>query len=312
MELFRSLQEFPDRLKGGALSIGNFDGVHSGHAKLIGKLKDFAEKSNGPAIVFTFDPHPVRLLRPNEAPPPLTWTYRKAELLSRIGVDAMIAYPTDQALLELEYAEFFQKIVIDKVAATAMVEGPNFYFGKGRAGDTEKLRQLCEQNTIELDIVQPEESGSQLISSSRIRHLIKEGEIDKARSFLTEPYRIRGMVTHGASRGKQIGFPTANLDAIDTLIPAPGVYAGRAFVSDQSHWAAIHIGPNPTFQEYTAKVEVHILDFESTIYGQVLEVDFVSRLRGIHEFDSLEKLVQQVNLDVAETRKVASEFETSK
>ncbi len=256
------------------------------------------------AVVFTFAPHPVRILKPEFAPAPLTWIDRKAELLAELGVEAVIAYPTDRALLSLNYRDFFEKIVVEKVRACAMVEGPNFYFGKGREGNPENLGELCEQHNVELKILDPAIEGLDFISSSRIRNAIREGDVSQARSLLTRPYRIRGMVTHGAGRGRTIGFPTANIDAIDTLIPAPGVYAGIASVGQKSRWAAIHIGPNPTFGDKLPKVEAHLLDFEGSIYGEAIEVDFVDRLRDICQFDSPQELQSQLETDIATTRKI--------
>ncbi len=308
MKLIRKLENFPQNLRGGAITIGNFDGVHRGHAIIIDQLKKFASQLEGAAVVFTFDPHPVRILRPEMTPPPLTWINRKADLLAELGVDAVVAYPTDRALLNLSYLEFFQQIVVQALGARAMVEGPNFYFGRNREGDTEKLRQLCQLHEIDLEIVTPITAGDEFVSSSRIRNLIKQGDVDRAQKMLTRPYRIRGMVTHGAARGAKIGFPTANLDAIDTLVPALGVYAGRAYVDGRSHWAAIHIGPNPTFGEDHRKVEAHLLNFERSIYGQPIEVDFVSRLRDIRQFDSAQSLARQLELDIESTRQVARKF----
>ena len=141
-----------------------------------------------------------------------------------------------------------------------------------------------------------------------VSDLIRSGNVDEARQLLTRPYRIRGMVTHGAARGAKIGFPTANLDAIDTLIPAIGVYAGRTYVDSRSHWSAIHIGPNPTFGEEHTKVESHLLDFEGSIYGEAIEVDFIGRLRDIRQFESAQQLTDQLKLDVDATRSLAREF----
>lgn len=305
MKLIRKLSDFPASLKGGALTIGNFDGVHRGHGVLINELKQSAAALNGVAIVFTFDPHPVRLLRPEQTPPPLTWTNRKADLLAELGVDAVVAYPTNQEMLQLSYTDFFDRIIVERIGAKAMVEGPNFYFGRDREGNVERLRQLCRDRDINLKIVDPILESDSYISSSRIRDLIRDGYVDKARQLLTRPYRIRGMVTHGAARGSKIGFPTANLDAIDTLVPAAGVYAGRTYVHGRSHWSAIHIGPNPTFGDDRLKVESHLLEFEGSIYGEAIEVDFVRRLRDIRQFDSAEDLVRQLELDISATRDVA-------
>lgn len=308
MQLFRKIADFPPALRGGALTIGNFDGVHLGHQVLINQLKNYAAELGSAAIVFTFDPHPVRILRPDQTPPPLTWTNRKADLLAELGVDVVVAYPTDRELLNLTYQEFFQQIVVDQLGAKAMVEGPNFYFGKGREGNIDTLSVLCDENKVQLKIVKPLLTDDSYVSSSRIRELIREGKVAAATEMLTHPYRIRGMVTHGAARGSKIGYPTANLDAIDTLVPSKGVYAGRTYVDGRSHWSAINIGPNPTFGEQVVKVESHLLDFESSLYGQVIEVDFIRRLRDIRQFESAEELTQQLSHDVAETRNIARQM----
>lgn len=307
MHLLRSIDDIPSDLRGGALSIGNFDGVHRGHAKLVERLLAKASELNGPAIVFTFDPHPVRLLRPESAPPPLTWTDRKAQLLVDLGVTAIIAYPTDEALLALAPEEFFSRIVREKLVARAMVEGPNFYFGHNRAGTIETLGQLCQSANISLEIVPPVTVAGQIVSSSRVRAAVQAGDVDLARQLLTRPYRVRGMVTHGAGRGAKLGFPTANLGAIDTLLPEQGVYAARA-ISAAGQWpAAINIGPNPTFGEQALKIEAHLIGFDGSLYGQPLELEFLSRLRSIRPFESIEALKNQLNHDIAATLKVEAE-----
>jgi riboflavin kinase / FMN adenylyltransferase len=250
----------------------------------------------------------VRLLRPAEAPPPLTWTDRKAELLAALGVDATIAYPTDEALLNLEAAEFFDRIVRGALDARAMVEGPNFYFGHGRSGTIDVLRRLTSAAGIALAIVEPVVIDGVVVSSSRVRQLLGEGRVDEARHLLTRPYRLRGMVTHGAGRGARIGFPTANLAAVDTLLPGVGVYAGRAWKDGERFAAAINLGPNPTFGEQALKLEVHLIDFAGPLYGQPLEVDFLSRLRDIHPFENVDALRAQLQRDVAAARRVADEY----
>ena len=311
MKLFRKLDDFPQSLRGGALTIGNFDGVHRGHSTIISELKMHANELNAAVTVFTFDPHPVRLLRPEQTPPPLTWTRRKADLLAAQGVDVVIAYPTDLELLKLGPREFFEQIIVQQLGAQAMVEGPNFFFGKDRSGNVDTLAELCEEKEIKLSVVTPLQNEGDYISSSRIRRLISEGDVKTAREFLTEPYRIRGMVTHGSARGGAIGFPTANLDAIDTLVPGNGVYAGRALIESRWHWAAMNIGPNPTFGELLPKVEVHVLEFDGNLYGKPLEVDFIEKLRDIRQFGSAEELVKQIDVDMDQTRRIAREFSAS-
>jgi riboflavin kinase/FMN adenylyltransferase len=304
MKLIRDFDALSDAVRGGAIAIGNFDGVHLGHARIVAQLLARAKQLGGPAVVFTFDPHPVLLLRPDKAPPPLTWTDRKAELLAKLGVDTTIAYPTDEALLKLTPQEFFNKIVIDRLQAKAMVEGPNFYFGRNRAGTIEVLRTLCFNDGISLDVVEPLVVDDQQVSSSRVRQLISAGDIGSANRLLTEPYRIRGMVRHGAARGAKIGFPTANVDAIDTLLPSPGVYAGRTTVGGTVWPVAVNIGPNPTFGENALKVEVHIIGFQGMLYGEPLEVDFTARLRDIVRFNSVEELKAQLAADVESARQL--------
>ncbi len=310
VKLLRQLADLPREFQGGAVTIGNFDGVHLGHARIVDRAIERARDLDGPAVVFTFDPHPVRILRPIEAPPPLTWTDRKAALLARLGVDAVVAYPTDEALLQLTPREFFDEIIRAGLGARAIVEGPNFFFGRGRTGTIEVLGQLAAEAGIALDVVEPLKIGGEYVSSSRIRRLIAAGHVDAARELLTEPYRIRGMVVHGAGRGLKLGFGTANVDAIDTLLPALGVYAGRGFVNNRRLPAAINIGPSPTFGEISPKVEVHLVGWDgSPLYGQPLEVDFLAPLRGIERFDGPAALVEQLAKDAAAARTIFQNYE---
>lgn len=304
MPIIRDLSELPESAQGGAVAIGNFDGVHRGHLRIVERLLERAQAVSGPAIVFTFDPHPVRILRPDECPPPLTWTQRKAQLLSQHGVDKIVAYPTDESLLQLSAQEFFDKIVRGALAAQAMVEGANFFFGHNREGNVEVLGQLTEAAGISLDVVEPFKLDAEIVSSSLVRRLITAGEVARAAQMLSAPYRIRGMVTHGVGRGARLGFPTANLEAVDTLLPEMGVYAGRAWLGADCYPAAIHLGPNPTFGEGHPKVEVHLIDHDETIYGQPLEVEFLERLRDVVAFDNETQLVEQLQQDVASSRKI--------
>ena len=309
MQIDRHLADLPDAALRGAVAIGNFDGVHRGHAQLVKQLVARAKECGGPAIVFTFDPHPVRLLRPEQCPPPLTWTQRKAQLLAELGVDRLIAYPTDEALLRLSAQEFFDLIVKEKLNARAIVEGPNFYFGHNREGNIELLGEFASEAGMTLDIVTPSEQSGTMISSSRIRQILgEEGDAQLAAEMLTAPYRLRGIVTHGAGRGAKIGFPTANLEGIDTLLPAHGVYAGIGHVNGQSWPAAINIGPNPTFGETATKVETHLIDCEETLYGRPMEVDFLRRLRDVRPFASKEELIEQIERDVSEARQAVAQY----
>ena len=304
MKLIRDLAALPAELRSGAVAIGNFDGVHRGHARIVERLVSHAQAVGGPAIVLTFDPHPVRILRPNAAPPPLTWTDRKAQLLAELGVDSTVVLATDEALLALTATQFFDQIVRNRLDARALVEGPNFYFGRGREGTIEVLRNMTDAAGIELEVVEPVVLDGELVSSSRVRSLIAAGDVDRARAMLTHPYRIRGMVAHGAGRGSKIGFPTANVEAIDTLLPAAGVYAGIGTRGETTWPAAINIGPNPTFGEHALKVEAHLIGCHEPLYGQPLEVDFLSRIREVQTFPGVEALKQQLKQDVAAAERV--------
>lgn len=306
MHIIRQLKDFPAEARGGAVAIGNFDGVHLGHVAIVRRLLERAKSVRGPAIVFTFDPHPVRLLRPEQCPPPLTWTERKAQLLKASGVDWIVAYPTDEALLNLSAQDFFEKIVRGTLAAKSLVEGSNFYFGHNREGTIGRLQELTSAAGISLDVVPPVEVDGALVSSSRVRQLIAAGDLAAANRLLSQPYRIRGIVTHGAGRGAKIGFPTANLAGIDTLLPAVGVYAGRAWVAGERWPAAINLGTSPTFGDESVRVEVHLIGQNESLYGQPMEVDFLARLRDIRPFPSPGALVEQLHADVAEAKRIAA------
>jgi riboflavin kinase/FMN adenylyltransferase len=308
VNLIRDLDRLPDGFRGGAISIGNFDGVHVGHARIIERLVAMARRIGGPAVVFTFDPHPARILRPEAAPVPLCWAERNAELLGALGVAAVVAYPTNRAFLQIEAQQFFEQIVRGQLAAHGMVEGPNFFFGHNRAGTIEVLRDYCARAAVELETVEPVLLGGQPISSSRIRALIVQGLVDEARELLSRPHRIRGLVVRGRGRGRQIGFPTANLEQIDTLLPGEGIYAGLGWVGKAQYAAAISIGSNPTFGEGGLKVEVFLLDFAGDLYDQTIQVDFLSRLRNIKRFGSAEELVVQMLRDVEQTRSLVLGF----
>ncbi len=308
MHIIRHLADIPAAARDGAVAIGNFDGVHLGHRAIVTRLMQQAAAVGGPAIVFTFDPHPVRILRPDQSPPPLTWTERKAELLSGLGVDWIVAYPTDEVFLQLSAEGFFRHIVREQLAARALVEGPNFYFGHNREGTIERLRQLTTAAEISLDVVPPVVVDGAIVSSSRVRDLLRQGKVQPAGELLAAPYRIRGMVTHGAGRGAKIGFPTANLEAIDTLIPAEGVYAGVAWLGGSRWPAAINLGPSPTFREAAVRVEAHLIGVDAALYGEVLEIDFLTRLRDIRPFDSPNSLIEQLHQDVQATTQIVAQL----
>ncbi len=304
VKLVRNLDGLPASLEHGAVTIGNFDGVHRGHAVLLERLVARAREVDGPAIVFTFDPHPAQLLYPEAVPPSLTWTERKAELLGELGADAVVAFATDRAVLSMSPGEFFTRIIRGHLKARAMVEGPNFFFGRDRSGSIEDLDRMCHEAGMVLDVVQPLQIAGRYVSSSWIRELIQEGDVRRADELLTRPYRVRGRIIRGAGRGALIGFPTANMDPVGMVLPPLGVYAGRAIVHRQYYAAAVNIGPNPTFGEQRVKFEVHLIDCDQSLYGSLLELDFLDRLRDIRSFDNLAALQQQLAVDVGAVRQI--------
>ncbi len=286
-------------VRGGVITIGNFDGVHLGHAALLKEVRQTADRVGGPAVAIVLDPHPAAILRPELAPTRLTWIERRAELMAVHGIDALVVCPTTREFLKMTAESFFQSLVVEQLQSRAMVEGPNFYFGRNRGGDIAMLGRLCGAGGIELRIIDPSEVQGEMVSSTRVRQLLEKGQVEQAAGLLGVPYRIRGVVVGGVQRGREIGFPTANLEGIDVLIPGPGVYGGNVTVGGQQHVAAIHIGPNPTFDcDGSLKVEIHLLDYDGDLYGQTLLVDVVIRVRDIARFDSAQSLVGQLNKDL--------------
>lgn len=307
MKLLRNLTDFSPAFRGGAVAIGNFDGVHLGHARLLGRLRAMAQQVGGPAVVLTFDPPPVRILRPEAAPEPLIWVERKTEILAELGVDATVVYPTSKTFLELDARQFFDHVVRDRLAARAVVEGPNFFFGHNRSGNVEVLRLFCAEAHMPFEVTEPVEVGGRIVSSSGIRSLVAAGRLANARQMLGRPYRIRGTVARGAGRGRQIGYPTANVARIDTLLPGEGVYAALARADQSWYPAAVSLGPNSTFGEGELKVEAYLVGFQGMIYDQPIEVDFLTRLREIKRFASVDALVAQMAHDVARTVELAAQ-----
>src|SRR5438034_2254121 len=247
----------PANCRGGVVSFGNFDGVHQGHGALFRELIRCARALQVPAVAVTFDPHPLQLLRPEQFQPVLTTVADRADLIQSLGVDHVLILQTTPELLQLTAEEFFEQVVRSRLQARVLVEGVNFGFGRQRQGNIETLRHLCNRSALELVVVPPFTTAEgTVVSSSRVRTALVQGDVRKAADLLDRPYRLRGMVGHGQKRGRTIGFPTANLEKIETLIPGDGVYAVRAWHRDTCWPGAANIGPNPTFAETTRKIEV--------------------------------------------------------
>jgi riboflavin kinase / FMN adenylyltransferase len=305
MIVLRGLAEAP-KCRNGVVAIGNFDGVHRGHKDIFALLKARAAAKAAPSVVMTFDPHPISVLRPGQTPPPLTTIEHKIALIGACGVDFLIVYPTDRELLSLSPRQFFDTIIVERLAAIGLVEGPNFFFGHDRAGSIETLAGFCAGVGIELQVAPPVLVGQRLVSSSEIRRLLQAGSVREAAQLLGYRYRVDGIVGTGAKRGRTIGFPTANVEQVRTLLPADGVYAGRVRAGENWHAAAINLGSNPTFAEVQRKLEAHLIDFSGDLYDQPLAVEFIDRLRETRPFASPQALSAQLQQDVERARQAQS------
>ena len=290
----------------GVMAIGNFDGVHRGHQRIISTAVQHAQAKKVPAVVMTFDPHPLELLRPDVAPPRLSTPQSKLQHIENLGVDCTILFPTNKEFLQLSPQEFFAQIVQSEVEATGIVEGPNFCFGKNRAGDVLLLQEYCTAANLTLEIVDSVELENLTVSSSEVRSQLTAGNVRLASELLGHRYAIAGRVVKGAGRGRELGFPTANIVDVETLLPADGVYAGEVTSTSTRQPAAVHLGPNPTFGEDQRKLEVHLIDFEGDLYDQQMELEFVERIRETSTFDSQVALIQQLQQDIATARRLAS------
>jgi riboflavin kinase/FMN adenylyltransferase len=299
-------ETLPPSFQGGAAAIGNFDGVHRGHLALLAELRRQATAVGGPAVAVTFDPHPLKILRPERFQPVLTTIADRAALLQAHGADHVLILRTTPALLGLSAEQFFDGVVRGRLAAWAMVEGPNFGFGRNREGDVNRLAGLCRQYGISLIVVPPLEWHGAIVSSSRVRTALVQGNAREAADLLERPFRLRGVVEPGQHRGQTLGFPTANLGRVETLVPGDGVYAVRVLYRDRVWPGAANIGPNPTFGEHARKIEVHLIGFQGALLGQSLAVDFVERLRDTRPFPGVAQLVEQLKLDVERARQLAT------
>jgi riboflavin kinase/FMN adenylyltransferase len=286
----------------GGVTIGNFDGVHRGHASLLQEVRKQAALVGGPAVAVTFDPHPLHLLRPEQFQPVLTTIADRADLLQSAGADQIVILQTSPELLHLSAREFFCQVVAEGLKPKALAEGPNFGFGRGREGTVETLAHFCRESGLSLTVVAPVLFHGKPISSSRVRDALLRGEVTEARELLNRPYRMRGRVTMGQKRGRSLGFPTANLTAIKTVVAGNGVYAARVDYGGRIWAGAVNIGPNPTFGETSRKVEVHLIDFQGDLMDRELAIDFIARLRDTKRFPAVEQLVEQLRRDMEQVR----------
>ena len=286
------------RSQAAVLTIGNFDGVHRGHVAMLGRLKELSVQLGLPAVVVTFDPPPLAILAPERLPPRLTTVEQKVALLRAQEVDEVIVWPVSRELLSLSAEQFFEQIVCDQLMCRGIVEGPNFCFGRARGGNVEVLKRLGAAANTPVVIAEPSETGGAMISSSQIRSALSAGDVVQARELLGRPYAIEGTVVTGAQRGRLLGFPTANLSQVETLIPPLGVYAAQTTIQGTAWPVALNIGPNPTFGEDQLKLEAHVIGYSGDLYGQTLSFQLLDQLRGVKRFSGVEELREQLERDI--------------
>ena len=292
-----------------ALSIGNFDGLHLGHRRILQTALELAKAESAIFAAVTFEPHPMTVLRPELAPARLTPPSIKQKLFESMGVDHLVILPPEPSVLNLQ-AEQFWTILRDQVKPAHLVEGASFRFGKGAAGSVENLRVWSAGTGISLHVVESVfvpllDLNVAPVSSSLIRFLLDNGRVRDAAICLGRPYSLSGSVAQGHQRGRTIGFPTANLKPDDQLIPPDGVYAGRALAAGTLYPAAVSIGTMPTFGENLRQIEAHLIGFDGDLYGQPIEIHLLDWLREQQKYAQLESLVAQIKADVAETNILA-------
>jgi riboflavin kinase/FMN adenylyltransferase len=291
-------------------TIGVFDGVHRGHQRIVGRATETGARLGLPVVVITFDPHPGEVVRPGSHPPLLVTLRRRAELLAGLGVAAVCTLPFTYEFSQLGPDEFVRTVLAERLHAAAVVVGENFRFGHRAAGDIALLAELGEKYDFTAGGVPLLADHGATISSTQIRSLLSAGDVAAAAHDLGRPHRVEGVVIRGHQRGRALGIPTANLQAVPhTAIPADGVYAGRLITLDpggaeRERWpAAISVGTNPTFGDQERSVEAHALDRDDLdLYGAQAAMDFTARLRGMVRFDSVEELVAQMHRDLAAAR----------
>jgi riboflavin kinase / FMN adenylyltransferase len=292
----------PEPFRGGIVALGNFDGFHLGHQAVVGRAIALAKARGVPALVATFDPHPVRHFVPDAPPFRLTSLDQRERLFGAAGADAMVVFDFGPALANVSADDFITGWLIRHLGVTGVVTGEDFTFGKGRGGNVGVLAERCAALGLVYEAVSPVTDG-EVISSSRIRDALQAGDCDTATRLLTRPFAVEGVVQHGDKNGRKLGFPTANIDMGSYLRPRYGVYAVKGRLEDGRVLnGAANIGIRPQFDPPKELLEPHFFDFAEDIYGQRVEVEFHAFLRGEAKFDSLDGLMMQIDKDCAEAR----------
>jgi riboflavin kinase/FMN adenylyltransferase len=308
MEILRSIAEL-ESLRGPLfLAIGVFDGVHLGHQAVISAATSHARAADGTPVVMTFDPHPLKVLRPQYAPHLLTATQHKIALIRDLGVEHLLVINFDKKFAATLPEEFVEELVTHSRPLREICVGHEWSFGKDRRGNLDLLKRLGAQFDFNVVGVPPVTVNGEVVSSTAIRQAVEKGDFAKAADVLGREYTILGTVTRGDNLGKKIGFPTANLSAHSEQFPPNGVYFAEAWVNGVLHYGVINLGYRPTVNSGKSErvLEIYLLDFDRDIYGEDVEVRFVHYLRPERKFESLESLAQQIELDVRRARELCA------
>jgi riboflavin kinase/FMN adenylyltransferase len=305
MERLEGGAAVPAHLRGGIVALGNFDGFHLGHQAVVGRAVERARAEARPVLVATFDPHPVRYFKPDAPPFRLTTLDQRERLFSAAGADAMLVFRFGAELAAVTAEDFVAGWLGTRIGAAGVVTGEDFTFGKGRGGDVGVLRELGALQGMSVDAVGPVADGKEPISSSRIRTALRDGDCAEAARLLTRPFAIEGVVEHGDKRGRELGYPTANLALGNYLRPRFGIYAVRGRLPGGEMVGGVaNLGIRPTFDPPKELLEPYFLDWSGDLYGQCIEVELIEHLRDEERFDSLEALKAQMREDEAAARRV--------
>jgi riboflavin kinase/FMN adenylyltransferase len=295
----------PPRWPHPVLALGNFDGLHRGHIKIIERVRRVAVERAGTSLVLTFDPHPPRVLRPDKAPPLLMTEAQKLEALGRAGIQGVAIVRFTRELSRWEPEHFVKVVLVDWLRVAEVWVGADFTFGRDRSGNFTLLRGLGGKYGFRVEKIDAVRYREFVVSSTRIRRLIAEGRVDEASALLGHHYFVDGLVVEGARRGRELGFPTANLSATNELLPPAGVYATLTAVDGTLHASVTNIGFRPTFgQDAALTVESHLLGFDADLYGHQVRVSFVLRLRDERRFPDVDALRAQIDADVRRARRL--------
>ena len=305
MRIVYNLNELTEPLNNPVLTIGNFDGVHKGHLALFDKVIERAKAINGQSVVMTFDPHPIKVMSPGNGPPLITPIEQKLELISNAGIDVIICLAFTREFASISAEDFVRDILMDNLGVREIVVGYDYTFGNMRQGDVSLLREMGDKLGFRVHVTGPIHLDDAVVSSTSIRKFVQQGNLVDAKRFLGRDYEICGTVGKGKGRGgKLLGFPTANLQPVDELIPMRGVYAVTVRVDDRHYCGVTNIGYNPTFGDDALSVETHLLDFSENIVGKMIKVKFIQRLRDEKTFSNVKELSDQIAQDVEQARKL--------